>query len=50
METTASQPPLTVPGEQMLESVLVKSRDLAVTAWGMSTRRMRAVGAMILFL
>lgn len=49
METTTSQPPLTVPGEQMLESVLVKSRDLAVTAWGMSTRRMRAVGAMILF-
>jgi hypothetical protein len=46
----STEPPLTVPGEKMIESVLAKSRDLAVTAWGMSTRRMRAVGAMILFL
>lgn len=42
--------PLAAPGEKTIGDVFSQSRDLAYTIWGMSTRRMRALGAMVLFL
>lgn len=46
----ASSAPAAVPGEKSLHDVWDQSKSLAMTLWGLTTRRMKAMFGVVVFL